>query len=56
MNIAMNEDFRIAYKYSDEVIANIKIPRDGLVDVNEVLNYIRSLYFPELVVYSRSFA
>lgn len=56
MNIAMNENFRIAYKFSDEILANIRVPRDGLVDVNEVLNYIRSSYFPKLVVYSRSFA
>lgn len=56
MNIAMNEDFRIAYGRADEVLANIKISRDGLVDVNEVLNYIRFSYYPELVVYSHSFA
>lgn len=56
MNIAMNEDFRIAYERSDEVLANIKVGRDRLVDVNAVLNYIRTKYFPELVVYSRSFA
>ena len=56
MNIAMNKDFRVAYKFSDAVLANIHIPKDSLVDVNEVLKYIRSSYFPELVVYSRSFA
>lgn len=56
MNIAMNVDFRIAYDRADEVLVNISIPRDGLVDVNEVLNYIKSSYFPELIVYSRSFA
>lgn len=52
----MNEDFRIAYQRSDEVLANIKSGRDSLVDVNEVLDYIRAKYFPEFVVYSRSFA
>ncbi len=40
MNIAMNEDFRITYKYSDEILVNISIPKDNLVDVNAVLNYI----------------
>lgn len=55
MNIAMNEDFRIAYERSDEVLANIKVGRDSLVDVNEVLAHIRTKYWPDLVVYSRSF-
>lgn len=56
MNIAMNEDLRIAYWRSDEVLANIRVGSDDLVDVNDVLEYIRSKYFPKLVVYSRSFA
>lgn len=37
MNVAMNEDFRIAYQQSDEMLANIQIGRDSLVDVNKVL-------------------
>lgn len=56
MNIAMNENFRIAYQRSDEVLANIRLSRNGLVDVDEVLAYIRAKYYPNLVVYSRSFA
>ena len=56
MNIAMNENSQIAYERLAEALTNIKISRDDLVDANEVLNYIRSSYFPELVVYSHFFA
>lgn len=56
MSIARNEAFCTAYDRSDEVLVNIPIGMDSLVDVNDVLDFVRRKYCPDLVVYSRSFA
>ena len=51
-----NDDIMIACERSDEVLAGIHVGRDSLVDMNDVLAFVRRRYCPDLAVYARSFA
>ena len=56
MNIAISKDIRTAYEHSEEVLANIKVGRDSLVDMNVALTYIQIKHYLRFVVYSCFFA
>lgn len=56
MFFAYNDDMKTACERSDEVLAGIRVGRDSLVDVNDVLAFVRHSFCPDLTVYARSFA
>lgn len=56
MSFILNEQVRAAYEISDEVIQNISYSPEEMIDTSAVVDYVRKRYFPELALFSRSFA
>lgn len=56
MSFVCNENLRIAYDLSDEVIRNVRYLPDQPVETAEILDYVKKQYCPSIEMYACSFA
>lgn len=56
MGFICNENLKIAYERSDEIIRNIRYEPDQMIDTKLILDYVRRSYCPVVELYSMSFA
>lgn len=55
MSVLYNDDLRIAYERSDEVVQGVSYDPDRMIDTSRILEYVRREYFREVEVYTTSF-
>lgn len=55
MSFMCNNNLRIAYDRSDEILKNIQYSPDQMIDSNLILDYVRRRYCPVIDLYTMSF-
>ena len=55
MSVLYNDDLRIAYERSDEVVQGVPYDPGRMIDTSRILEYVRCIYFREVEVYTTSF-
>lgn len=55
MSFMCNDNLKIAYERSDEIIQNVKYPQDQAIGSDTILEYVRKTYCPVIELYSMSF-
>lgn len=55
MSILYNEDLRIAYERSDEIVKNVMYAPDRMIDTSRILEYVQREYCREIEVYTTNF-
>lgn len=56
MSFICNDNLKIAYERSDEIIRSVEYEADQMIDTNLILEHVRHVYCPIVEVYTMSFA
>lgn len=56
MSFICNDNLKIAYERSDEIIRSVEYEPDQMIDTNLILEHVRHVYCPVVEVYTMSFA